>query len=119
MKAARLMQHKRLLATTLVVGMATYGGAALAAGESTTAPATPGASMGTTPMAPSKSETADSAFKKLDAGSKGYVTHEDTKALPGFEAMFDKFNTKHDGKLTRDEFARAWTSYVTTNVSSK
>jgi Ca2+-binding EF-hand superfamily protein len=61
---------------------------------------------------PSKSETADSAFKKLDATSKGYLTRDDAKAMPGFDPAFQSADANHDGKLSNDEFKKAWTSYT-------
>ena len=38
--------------------------------------------------APSKAESPDTAFRKLDAGGKGFVTKDDAKALSGFEKAF-------------------------------
>ena len=63
-------------------------------------------------IAPSKSEMSDSAFKKLDASNKGYVTKDDAKALPGFDSSFQAADSDHDGKLTVDEFKKAWTSFT-------
>ena len=62
-------------------------------------------------IAPSKSEMSDSAFKKLDASNKGYVTRDDAKALSGFDSSFQAADSDHDGKLTVDEFKKAWSSY--------
>jgi hypothetical protein len=63
-------------------------------------------------IAPSKSEMSDSAFKKLDASNKGYVTRDDAKSLSGFDNSFQAADSDHDGKLTVDEFKKAWTSYT-------
>ena len=63
-------------------------------------------------IAPSKSEMSDSAFKKLDASNKGYVTKDDTKTLSGFDSSFQAADANHDGKLTADEFKKAWTSFT-------
>ena len=63
-------------------------------------------------IAPSKSEMSDSAFKKLDASNKGYVTKDDTKTLSGFDSSFQAADVDHDGKLTADEFKKAWTSFT-------
>ena len=63
-------------------------------------------------IAPSKSEMSDSAFKKLDASNKGYVTKDDTKTLSGFDSSFQAADADHDGKLTADEFKKAWTSFT-------
>jgi hypothetical protein len=62
--------------------------------------------------APSKAETADAAFKKLDASGKGYVTMDDTKSLSGFDKAFQSADMNHDGKLTADEFKKAWQDYT-------
>ena len=61
---------------------------------------------------PSKSETSDSAFKKLDASNKGYVTRDDAKRVEGFDRSFQSADANHDGKLTSDEFKKAWTSFT-------
>jgi len=63
-------------------------------------------------IAPSKSEMSDSAFKKLDASNKGYITKDDAKALSGFDSSFQAADSDHDGKLTVDEFKKAWTSFT-------
>ncbi len=62
-------------------------------------------------IAPSKSETPDSAFKKLDASGKGYLTMDDAKALPDFDKTFQQFDANHDGRLTTAEFKNAWAAY--------
>ena len=62
--------------------------------------------------APSKAETADAAFKKLDASGRGYVTAEDVKSLSGFDKAFQSNDANHDGKLTADEFKKAWQEYT-------
>lgn len=61
---------------------------------------------------PSKSETADSAFKKLDMSNKGYVTRDDAKSVSGFDRAFQAADANHDGKLSNDEFKKAWTSFT-------
>lgn len=60
---------------------------------------------------PTKSDSADSAFSKLDASGKGYVTRDDVRGMTGFDTLFDRYNAKHDGRLTREEFAQAWAAY--------
>jgi hypothetical protein len=62
--------------------------------------------------APSKAETADAAFKKLDASGRGYVTIDDTKSLSGFDKAFQGADANHDGKLSSDEFKKAWQDYT-------
>ena len=63
-------------------------------------------------MAPSKTETADAAFKKLDASGKGYVSMNDAKAVPGFDKSFQANDADHDGKLTLAEFKKAWQDFT-------
>jgi len=76
-----------------------------------TSPSGTGSMTSAKGIAPSKSEMSDSAFKKLDANNKGYVTRDDAKALSGFDSSFQAADSNHDGKLTADEFKKAWTSY--------
>ena len=60
-------------------------------------------------MAPSKSDTAVSAFQKLDATKAGYVTKEQAAKIDGFD--FTQADKNKDGKLDRDEFNAAWGMY--------
>ena len=60
-------------------------------------------------MGPSKSDTAVSAFQKLDAAKAGYVTKEQAVKLDGFD--FTQADKNKDGKLDRDEFNAAWVLY--------
>ena len=64
------------------------------------------------PIPPSRSELPDAAFKKLDVSGKGYVTRDDTHELEGFDAVFDRNDRNHDGRLDADEFKRAWAMYA-------
>jgi hypothetical protein len=63
------------------------------------------------PVIPSKAELADSAFQKLDATRKGYVTMEDTKGLDGFDQAFREADADHTGKLDFGQFKKAWAQY--------
>ena len=103
------------LAGAVVIGAGMgFAGAAAAADYGTPSPnqaAQPGKTMAPAEskvIAPSKSETADAAFKKLDASGKGYVSMDDAKAVPGFEKSFQASDANHDGKLTLAEFKKAW-----------
>jgi Ca2+-binding EF-hand superfamily protein len=59
--------------------------------------------------APNKSDTAVSAFQKLDAAKAGYVTKDQAAKLNGFD--FTQADKNKDGKLDRDEFNAAWGAY--------
>jgi hypothetical protein len=61
---------------------------------------------------PSKTDSADTAFKKLDRSKKGYVTLEDVAVLPGFATAFTNADSTHLGRLNLVAFTRAWSAYV-------
>ena len=63
-------------------------------------------------MVPGKLETADSAFAKLDAGKKGFLTTEDTKVLEDFEEPFKAADGDGDKRLTPNEFIQGWEKYT-------
>jgi hypothetical protein len=105
---------------TLVAGLAgcmALAGTAFAQTQPSTPahPATP--DMANTAMkmpsaTPSKSETAASAFAKLDASHRGYITKQDTAKLEGFDKAFKQGDKNKDGKLTLSEFNVAWSTYT-------
>ncbi len=64
------------------------------------------------PAIPSKSESADSAFEKLDTAHNGYVTRAEADKLNGFDMAFRKGDANHDGKLSQSEFRVAWDAYT-------
>lgn len=68
--------------------------------------------MAEKPIIPSKAELPDAAFKKLDAGGKGYVSKEDVRELNGFDQAFRQADVDKDGKLSRAEFDKAWAYYT-------
>jgi hypothetical protein len=68
--------------------------------------------MSDTPIIPSKAELPDAAFRKLDAGRKGYVGREDVKGLSGFEKSFELGDVNKDSKLSPAEFSKAWADYT-------
>jgi EF hand domain-containing protein len=119
----RSMHGFKQLPALVAAGALAVAGAAAAQGYQTDtkknapaaaqaqSPATPSDRMAAKPMIPSKSETPDSAFKKLDASGKGYVSKDDVKDLSGFDTAFQLNDGNHDGQLTQDEFRRAWTNY--------
>ncbi len=118
-------QTSTLLATILLsagigcvgVAVAADTPAAAAPPASTTAQPATAAGKPMTPAmenrvaAPSNAESPDTAFRKLDAGGKGFVTKDDAKALSGFEKAFQDNDANRDGKLTTDEFRKAWGEY--------
>ena len=63
-------------------------------------------------ITPNKSESASSAFEKLDTTHSGYVTKAQTEKLDGFATAFDKADANHDGKLSESEFNVAWSAYT-------
>ena len=104
--------YKRNALVATVVGCFALTGLAVAQSQ----PAAPAQSQtsGNPPsqmstMAPGKSDTAVSAFQKLDAAKAGYVTKEQAAKLNGFD--FTQAHTNKDGKLDRDEFNAAWGVY--------
>jgi hypothetical protein len=62
-------------------------------------------------VTPSRAELPDSAFVKLDANQRGYLTREDTLPLAGFEEAFRVGDRNGDGRLDSSEFHEAWTRY--------
>ena len=62
-------------------------------------------------ITPSRAELPASAFTKLDAMQRGYVTREDVRQLEGFEAAFRAGDQNGDGRLTPSEFNAAWGVY--------
>jgi hypothetical protein len=96
----------------LLIGIVTAGSLSMLAGATDIAPAEPTDPVVLPTMTPSKQETADSAFAKLDIGKKGYLILADTKVLPGFEQVFASSDSDHDNKLTPAEFIPAWQAYT-------
>ena len=68
--------------------------------------------MSDRPIIPSKAELPDAAFKKLDAGGKGYVSREDVKDVYGFGKSFELADANKDGRLDAAEFRKAWADYT-------
>lgn len=68
--------------------------------------------MSEKPIIPSRAEMADAAFRKLDAGGKGYVSKDDVRDLSGFDKSFQLADANKDGKLDAAEFKKAWADYT-------
>jgi hypothetical protein len=60
-------------------------------------------------LTPTPFEPAQHVFGRLDTGRTGYLTREQVATLERFP--FDAADTNHDGRLSSDEFARAWGLY--------
>ena len=63
-------------------------------------------------VVPNRAELPSSAFTKLDAGNRGYVTLEDVRQLDGFETAFRQADQNGDGRLNASEFNSAWGAYT-------
>ncbi len=115
-------KKRSLLGVALLFAAIGFAAVAVAADTPAAAPATSkrpapatAADRSATPeirsAAPSKAQPPSTAFRRLDARGKGYVTKDDTAALPGFEKAFQDNDRNRDGKLTGDEFEKAWAEY--------
>lgn len=63
------------------------------------------ASTSAPPAAGGTAGTPGTTFDVL-AGSKGYVTHGDAQRDPWLQAHFAQCDSNHDGRVTRQEYAR-------------
>jgi hypothetical protein len=63
-------------------------------------------------VTPNRAELAGSAFGKLDAGHRGYVTLDDARQLDGFANAFRQADQNGDGRLDASEFDAAWSLYT-------
>ena len=108
------MSASSIKALSLLAAFALFGaGSDAAAADAASKPLTaPPALSDVKPIPPSRSELPDAAFKKLDIAGKGYVTRDDTHELDGFDAVFERNDRNHDGRLDPDEFKRAWAMYA-------
>lgn len=73
---------------------------------------TPKPGTATTPSGtmPTRSDNAQSAFRMMDSANRGYVTRAEMDRLSGFSG-FDAADTDKDGRLTSEEFSKAWATY--------
>ena len=63
------------------------------------------------PIPPGELNNTDAVFNELDLARRGYVTRADTKDLLGFDDAFVAVDTKGSGRLTREQFRKAWALY--------
>lgn len=63
------------------------------------------------PVAPKNLESAESVFRALDINKRGYVTRDETKDLLGFEDAFRAVDKRNSGRLTLEQFRKAWSIY--------
>ena len=104
--------HQRPLWPALLACAALAGAASAAvAADDMTRPEAAAAEPGKA-VAPNRQETAESAFKKLDATGKGYLTLDDVAVLPGFDKAFQAADVSKSGKLTLADFKKAWSAYT-------
>jgi Ca2+-binding EF-hand superfamily protein len=61
-------------------------------------------------LTPTTLEPAEAVFNRLDHNRKGFLTRDQVASLDGFS--FDAADTNHDGRLTSEEFAKAWADYA-------
>jgi hypothetical protein len=61
---------------------------------------------------PSMTDSADTAFRKLDRDAKGYVTYDDVASLPDFATAFGNADSTHLGRLNLAGFTQAWAAYA-------
>ncbi len=109
--------HKHVTVAATLAGCLAVAATAVAQMQPATParPATPSYSNPATPMpavTPNKSETAASAFEKLDTSHLGYVSKENVAKLDGFDKAFTQADQNKDGKLSQDEFKVAWGIYT-------
>ena len=69
-------------------------------------PATPPTGNALTPTA---FDSADTVFNRFDTSRRGYLTKDQLQKLDGFP--FEDADLNHDGRLTADEFSKAWADY--------
>jgi hypothetical protein len=120
MKQSSILQRKPMLLALALAGAVGVAGAAFAQQPSTSpgspSSATPPSGATSPGMAKAmKSDSADAAWQKL--GSKGYVAKDDVKDLQGFS--FDTADANSDGRLSQDEFRKAWSTYAGSPAAPK
>lgn len=121
MKSAQLLRRLVRIKALSAAAALSFGGIALAADPATPMPepSPSSASMDAgKSVPPSTSETSDDAFKKLAAG-KTFVSPDDTRALPGFDKVFDAADANHDGRLSAAEFKNAWKAYTAADKANR
>ena len=102
---------KSLIALTFAAVFCS-GAFAQQSGNYTPPPASSQPSQGaaTEPTPPSTAQTAslEAIFDKLNVSHTGKMTREEAQAHPTVSANFDAADTNHDGVLSKDEFLAAF-----------
>ena len=112
MKHSLRMRPCRLAMLALALGW-NFIGAASAADNPSDEPVVQGMQPATpatgAALTPSPFEPAANVFLRLDTGHTGFLTREQVAPLERFP--FDAADTNHDGRLSTEEFAKAWGLY--------
>ena len=112
MISTKSFRPAQIAAALVLAGLGAVATASFAQSTGTPgAPASSASPSGNMIVPPGKAETPDSAFRKLDPNTKGYVNREDTRQLSGFDAAFQRADADKDGKLSPSEFDQAWAMY--------
>lgn len=109
-------RHRMMLAAAAMIA----SGAVFAQSPMLTAPNnSAGTPLDTPPMVtqpapltgmPTRTESAVTAFDRLDSTDRGYVMRSETDKLPG-TINFGEADRNRDGRLDQDEFQRFWNDY--------
>ena len=118
MDPCKLRLGRQLSAVIIAAALAASGavlaqsGASSGSSGNSASGTKPGSSaMGMGGVTPGRAEQSSSAFAKLDAQNRGYVTMEDARQLDGFDAQFKLADRNGDGRLDASEFNSAWSAY--------
>ena len=65
-----------------------------------------GPTTGPVAQLPAQTESAVVAYQALDSTHRGYLSRSDVQGLQGFS--FDEADANKDGRLSEEEFAKAW-----------
>ena len=113
MKQSVPAQYRRVAALAFALLASGTISALHAADNPSDVPASPGLPVAApatgAALTPSQFEPAAHVFERLDTARTGFLTREQVAPLERFP--FDAADSNHDGRLSSDEFARAWGLY--------